>query len=82
MCTLGPIPTKAVVPEMTNPLASPPHCPISSSEGAAAPAEADPSRLREDQAPSPLAADEALAMAPESEDGFFVVPAFVESPEP
>jgi aspartyl-tRNA(Asn)/glutamyl-tRNA(Gln) amidotransferase subunit C len=53
-------------------------------DGAAAPAPAaaGPSRLREDETAAPLAADDALAMAPESEGGFFVVPAFVESPEP
>ncbi len=50
--------------------------------GPPAPAAAGPSGLREDETSAPLAADEALAMAPESEDGFFVVPAFVESPEP
>ncbi len=46
--------------------------------------EAEPgSGLRADEpAPSALDAARALAMAPESADGFFVVPAFVESEEP
>jgi aspartyl-tRNA(Asn)/glutamyl-tRNA(Gln) amidotransferase subunit C len=40
------------------------------------------SALREDEPAPPLTADAALAMAPESEAGFFVVPAFVENVEP
>jgi aspartyl-tRNA(Asn)/glutamyl-tRNA(Gln) amidotransferase subunit C len=50
----------------------------------AAEPEAEPgSGLRADEpAPSALDAARALAMAPESADGFFVVPAFVESEEP
>jgi aspartyl-tRNA(Asn)/glutamyl-tRNA(Gln) amidotransferase subunit C len=41
------------------------------------------SALREDvPGPPALTPEQALAMAPESADGFFVVPAFVENPEP
>jgi aspartyl-tRNA(Asn)/glutamyl-tRNA(Gln) amidotransferase subunit C len=39
--------------------------------------------LREDEpAPPALGPGQALAMAPESEGGFFIVPAFVENAEP
>jgi aspartyl-tRNA(Asn)/glutamyl-tRNA(Gln) amidotransferase subunit C len=50
--------------------------------GSGAPAAAD-SALREDEpAPPALTQAQALAMAPESAEGFFVVPAFLEKAEP
>jgi aspartyl-tRNA(Asn)/glutamyl-tRNA(Gln) amidotransferase subunit C len=49
----------------------------------AEPAAAAGSALREDvPAPPALTPEQALAMAPESADGCFLVPAFVENPEP
>ena len=49
---------------------------------ASRPGSAGPALREDEPTPAALTAEQALAMAPESEGGFFVVPAFVEHPEP
>ncbi len=48
-------------------------------EGTVAPVGTGSALRADDPSPPALTREQALAMAPESEDGFFVVPAFLES---